>query len=86
MIYNSELCSSDDVAVAAVIMWAYSWESNAARCVCVFFFFKGEEKGLNPLSPAICLLPKVPDQRGKKKKKRLIHLLQKHRHRHKRAH
>lgn len=39
MIYNSELCSSDDVAVAAVIMWAYSWESNAARCVCVCFFF-----------------------------------------------
>lgn len=41
-------------------------------CVCVVFFFKGEEKGLNPLSPAICLLPKVPDQRGEKKKKKKI--------------
>lgn len=71
MIYNAELCSSDDVAVAAVIMWACSWESNAARCVCdFFFFFKGEEKGLNPLSSFICLLPKVPDQQEKRKKKK----------------
>lgn len=30
MIYNSEHCSSDDVAVAVVIMWAYSRDSNAA--------------------------------------------------------
>lgn len=66
MIYNSERCSSDDVAVAVVIMWAYSRESNAA-----WFFFKGDVKGLNPLLFPICLPPQScfkSQINGKKKK------------------
>lgn len=66
MIYNSERCSSDDVAVAVVIMWAHSWDSNAARS-----FFKGEAKGLNPLLFPICLPPQscFKSQINEKKKK-----------------
>lgn len=75
MIYNSERCSSDDVAVAVVIMWAYSRDSNAA-----WVFFKGEAKGLNPLLFPICLPPQscFESQINGKKKKRLIHLLWKY--------
>lgn len=81
MIYNSEHYSSDDVAVAVVIMWAHSWDRNAARV-----FLKGEAKGLNPLLFSICLPPKScfkSQINGKKMK--LIRLLQQYHHRYERA-
>jgi len=52
MIYNSKRCSSDEVAVAVVIMWAYSRDSMLHGG-----FFKGEAKGLNLLLFLICLSP-----------------------------
>lgn len=79
MIYNSERCSSDVLAVAVVIMWAYSRDSDAA-----WSFFKRWSKRLK--SPLVSYLPaspklfQVPDQWGKKKTQRLIHLLQKYYH------
>lgn len=82
MIYNSKRCSSDDVAVAVVITWAHSRDSNAARG-----FFKGEAKGLNPFLFPICLPPQScfkSQINGKKIK--WIRLLRKYHHWYERAH
>lgn len=66
MIYNSERCSSDVLAVAVVIMWAYSRDSDAA-----WRFFKRWSKRLkSPLVSYLPASPKLfqgPDQWGKKR-------------------
>lgn len=78
MIYNSKRCSADDVAMAIVIIWAHSWDSNAAQ-----FFFKGEAKGLNPCLFPICLPPQSCFKTQIIRKKiKLICLLRKYHHWH----